>query len=104
MVSPLNKTTYGEVFVKIILSSKISRTFTAASRKSNNAVCVKTCAKQRFHITSVTVNLTYHMHVYLFTFVPAKSDRDVILCLQLLSKNNLYTLLDVTRIDRSLVY
>ena len=38
------------------------------------------------------------------TVVPAKSDSDVILCLQLLSKNNLYTLLDLMRIDRSLVY
>ena len=33
-----------------------------------------------------------------------KSDSDVILCLQLLSKNYLSTSLDLMRIDRSLVY
>ena len=37
--------------------------------------------------------------------VPIKSDSDVILCLQLLSKNtNVYASLELTRIDRSLVY
>ena len=38
------------------------------------------------------------------TIVPTKSDNDVILCLQLLrKKNNLYTPLQLMRIDRSLV-
>ena len=36
------------------------------------------------------------------TVLPAKSDSDVIFCLQLLS--NLYTPLELTRIDRSLLY
>ena len=36
--------------------------------------------------------------------VPTKSDSDVILCLQLLSDNKLCTPLDLTRIDRILVY
>ena len=39
------------------------------------------------------------------TVLPAKSDSDVMVCLQLLSKNiNLYTPLELTRIDISLMY
>ena len=41
---------------------------------------------------------------YSTTVMPTKSDSDLILCLKLQSKNNLYTPLDLTRIDRSLVY
>ena len=39
------------------------------------------------------------------TVVPTKSDSDVIFSVQLLSKNiNVYTSLELTRLDRSLVY
>ena len=38
------------------------------------------------------------------TVVPTKSDSDVLLCLQLLSKNNLYSPFELMRIDSSLVY
>ena len=43
-------------------------------------------------------NLTYG------TVVPTKSDSDVIVCLQSLSKTLTYTPLELTRIDISLVY
>ena len=46
----------------------------------------------------------FHLYFTKSTVVPTKSDSDVILCLQLLSKNNSYTLLDLTLIYRSLVY
>ena len=38
------------------------------------------------------------------TVLPAKSDSDVVFCLQLLKTINLYTPLELMRIDRSLVY
>ena len=38
------------------------------------------------------------------TVVLTKSDSDELFCLQLLSKNSMYTPLDLTQIDRSLVY
>ena len=38
------------------------------------------------------------------TVMLTKSDSDVILCLQLQSKNKLYSTLDLAQIDRSLVY
>ena len=40
----------------------------------------------------------------LATVLPAKSDIDVVFCLQLLSNINLYTPLELMRIGRSLVY
>ena len=36
--------------------------------------------------------------------MPTKSDSDVLMCLQFPGKNNLYTPLDLSWIDRSLVY
>ena len=48
---------------------------------------------------------TSRIYIALRTVVPTKSDSDVIFCLQLLRKiTNLYTPLDLARIDRSLVY
>ena len=49
-------------------------------------------------------NNVWSFQRYTFTVVPTKSDSDVILCLQLLSKNNVYTPLDLTLIDISLLY
>ena len=40
----------------------------------------------------------------LLLFAPTKSDSDVIFCLQLLSKFNLYIPLELTLINRSLVF
>ena len=57
-------------------------------------------------ITQDTMTIREHVLMRLFkgTVVPTKSDSDVLLCLQLLSKNNLYSRFELTRIDSSLVY
>ena len=47
----------------------------------------------------------YHHGRLATTAVPTKNDSDVIFCLQLLSITyNMYNSLELTRIDRSLVY
>ena len=63
-------------------------------------IWVQTVCKGYQQKTLVSKELSY------LTVVPTQSDSDVIFCLQLLSiKNiNLYTPLELTRIDRSLVY
>ena len=57
-------------------------------------------------ITQDTMTIRENVLIRLFkgTVVPTKSDSDVLLCLQLLSKNNLYSRFELTRIDSSLVY
>ena len=45
----------------------------------------------------------FHIELSL-TVVPTKSDSDVILCLELLKNTKVYTSLELTRIDISLVY
>ena len=58
-------------------------------------------AKQHTHRSTLS-NTTNN--ALFATVVPTKSDSDVIFCLKLLSVNiNLYTPLELTRIDRSLV-
>ena len=49
------------------------------------------------------LRIIYKMHMPL-TVLPAKSESDVIFCVQVLVKFNLYTPLKLTQIDRSLVY
>ena len=50
------------------------------------------------------VSTCFDMFQHELTVLPAKSDSDMVFCLQLLSKTNLYTPLELTRMDRSLVY
>ena len=61
--------------------------------------------KKKRNLINLKVNNIILCLPYIGTVVPAKSDSDIIVCLQFLRKSiNLNTPLLLTRIDRSLVY